>query len=401
MTDTPVQNEPTQRRQSFLTLGYRPFFLLGALWAAGAMALWVSMVAGWFTLPSRFDPVSWHAHAFLFGYLGSIIAGFLLTAVPNWTGRPPLVGGPLLALVLLWCAGRIAIALSELLPLTPVIFVDLSFPFILGALILREVIAGKNWRNIIVVVMLAVFTLANLVFHLEAARGDYAAKGYGLRLGLAAALMMISIIGGRIIPTFTGNWLKNNALNVQPVSPLQPFDKAVLLATLIALSAWLCWPYEMVTGASFIAISGLHAARLARWKGIHTKAEPLVWVLHVGYACVPIGAFTLGLSILLPTFSGPAAAQHIWMAGAIGLMTLAVMTRATLGHTGCDLHAGRGTVLIYAALIASVAARLSAGLWDHQSTAVYALSGTLWIIAFAGFAAVYGALLIRPKPVDN
>ncbi|AXI48864.1 short-chain dehydrogenase [Sulfitobacter sp. SK012] len=395
--DAPIQPQPAKPPSAFFSIGLRPFFLLGSLWAVAAMTILMTVLAGGFTLPSRFDPVSWHAHAFLFGYLGAIIAGFLLTAVLNWTGRPPLAGWPLLALVLLWCMGRLAVLTSALFPLIPVIIIDLSFPLVLGAIILREIIAGQNWRNLVIVILLASFTTANLVFHVEAAQGAYAAQGFGLRMGLATGLMMIALIGGRVIPTFTRNWLKKTGRDARPADVMQGFDKLVLFATLITLLAWLFWPKHTATGGALLVMAGLHAARLLRWKGTHTKAEPLVWVLHVGYAFVPIGAAALGGYILWPDAVGLAAAQHIWMAGAIGLMTLAVMTRATLGHTGRDLRAGPATVAIYLSITGSVFARLSAGIWPEHSLVLYMLAGVMWMGAFGGFAIAYGSVLLQPK----
>ncbi|MEO9575930.1 MAG: NnrS family protein [Tateyamaria sp.] len=382
---------------AFLSIGLRPFFLLGAVWAALAMIVWILALTGRLDLSSRFDPISWHAHAFLFGYLGAIIAGFLLTAVPNWTGRPPLRGWPLLGLVLLWAFGRGAVATSALWPMGLVIAIDLSFPVILGAVILREVILGQNWRNMIIMGMLAAFTLANLIFHIEAATGAYAAQGLGLRLGLAAAVLMITVMGGRIIPTFTGNWFKKTRQDVALASPMQRFDKIVVVATVITLTLWVVSPDLVLTGGALLILAGLHAVRLARWKGHYTAAEPLVFVLHAGYAFLPLGALTLRVGLLWPDHLGLAAAQHIWMAGAIGVMTLAVMTRATLGHTGQNLHAGGGTVVIYAAIVLSVLTRLGSGIWPLQAGLLFPLSGALWIVAFGGFAFLYSGLLARPR----
>jgi uncharacterized protein involved in response to NO len=381
-----------------LSFGFRPFFLLGALWAALAMMIWVVMLSGGPALPTRFDPTSWHAHEFLFGYLGAIIAGFLLTAVPNWTGRLPVVGWQLAALSALWIAGRVTIATSALLPPFWVGAVDLAFPLVLAAMILREIIAGKSWGNLVVLVMLAVFALANGLFHWNAAMGGFAAQGMGLRLGLAAALMMVSVIGGRVVPSFTRNWLVKTGHDARPAPPMQRFDKATLGATVLGLLAWVLWPDRAAAGIGLLIVAALQTARLIRWKGILTGAEPLIWVLHSGYAFVPLGALAVGASILFPQFLGLAAAQHIWMAGVIGLMTLGVMTRATLGHTGQDLHAGLATTSIYLAIIGSVAMRLLAGAFPDIATPLYSLAALLWIAAFGGFAAVYGPLLVRPKP---
>lgn len=383
------------------SVGFRPFFLLGAIWAALAMGLWVLMLAGKLVLPTAFDPVSWHAHEFLFGYLAAIIAGFLLTAVPSWTGRPPLTGWPLASLVALWLAGRVAIMISQGLPPLVVGLVDLAMMAALAVLLTREIVAGGNWRNLPVVVLLVVFGAANGLFHWEAARGVYAAQGIGLRLGLAASLMMIAVISGRIVPTFTRNWLVKRGEGRLPALPMQQFDKAALAVLLVALLAWTVWPGAAGTGIALLLAGLFHLARLARWAGDRTFAEPLVLVLHVGYAFVPLGALAGAAEILLLGTFGAATSQHVWMAGALGLMTLAVMTRATLGHSGHDLTAGPGTTAIYIAVIAAVAARLSAGVWPDFSALLHSLSGAGWILAFAGFAALYGPLLLRPRRMPD
>ena len=385
---------------ALLTYGFRPFFLGAAVWAALAMALWVPMLAGRLALPTAFDPVSWHAHEFLFGYLGAVVAGFLLTAVPNWTGRLPIVGWPLGGLFALWLGGRIAVAVSLHLQPIAVAVADLSLPVVLGAVIAREIVAGKNWRNLMVLGILAVFTLGNAAFHWEAARGGYPAQGYGLRFGLAAALMMIAVIGGRIVPSFTRNWLVRRGAGRLPAPPMGAFDKLAILVLLAALALWIAGPDAMATGAALALAGILHLARLARWAGDRSLPEPLLLVLHAGYALLPLGALAMAVEALASGHLGMGAAQHIWMAGAIGLMTLAVMTRATLGHTGRELTAGAGTTAIYLALVAAVLARLAAGIWPGQASFLHALSALAWIGAFGGFAALYGPLLLRPKPQE-
>jgi uncharacterized protein involved in response to NO len=382
-------------RPAILTYGFRPFFFGAGVWAVLAMVLWVPMLSGDLTLPTAFDPVSWHAHEFLFGYLGAVIAGFLLTAVPNWTGRLPIVGRPLGGLFALWLIGRAAVAVSLYLPPFGVVLADLALPLALAAVIGREIVAGKNWRNLIVLAMLAVLTVGNGVFHWEAARGDYAAGGYGLRIGLGAVVMMIAVIGGRIVPSFTRNWLAKRAAGRLPVPPMQPFDKVALLVLLLGLPAWVALPDHRVTAILLLLTGGLHLVRLARWAGDRTLAEPLVAVLHLGYAFLPLGAVAIAAEIMMPGHLGMAAAQHLWMGGAAGLMTLAVMTRATLGHTGQALTAGPGTVGIYAALVVAVLARLAAGIWPDQAHLLHMAAGAGWIFAFGSFALIYGPLLLR------
>ena len=385
---------------AILTYGFRPFFFGGALWAALSMALWVPMLSGHLALPTAFDPVSWHAHEFLFGYLGAVIAGFLLTAVPNWTGRLPIVGWPLAGLFALWAAGRLAVMTSWHLPPVAVAVTDLAFLVVLAAVLAREIVAGRNWRNLIVLAMLAVFVLGNGLFHWDAARGEHAAQGAGLRLGLGASIMMIAVIGGRIVPSFTRNWLVKQGDPMLPAPPMQRFDKVALLILLVALLLWVAAPMHALTGVTLGLAGGLHAWRLVRWQGRRTVSEPLVAVLHAGYLFVPLGALAMAVEILAPGSLGMAGAQHLWMAGAIGLMTLAVMTRATLGHTGQALSAGAGTVTIYGALVVSVLARVAAGLWPASAEPLHVVAGVGWIAAYGGFAVVYGALLLR-LPADK
>lgn len=380
-----------------LSFGFRPFFLLGAVWAALAMALWVAMLTGKLALPTTFDPVTWHAHEFLFGYLGAIIAGFLLTAVPNWTGRLPVTGWPLAGLTAAWLVGRLAVTFSQGLPRLAVAVIDLALVAALAVLLGREIVVGRNWRNLPVVGLLVLFGCANALFHWEAARGGYAAQGMGLRLGLGAVLMMIAVIGGRIVPSFTRNWLTKQGAGRLPVPPMQRFDLAALGLLLAALLAWVAAPLAPLTGMA-LGLAGLvHLARMARWAGDRTLGEPLVLVLHLGYVFVPLGALAGAVEILGPGWLGAGSAQHLWMAGALGLMTLAVMTRATLGHTGRALTAGRGTVAIYAAVICAALARIGAGAWPEAASPLHSLSGASWIAAFAGFAALYGPMLLRPR----
>lgn len=377
---------------AILSIGFRPFFLLAAIWSALAMAIWVFMLAGRDVLPTAFDPISWHAHEMLFGYLGAVMAGFLLTAVPNWTGRLPVTGWPLAGLTALWVLGRVAVAVSSNLPQLPVALVARAFPLAMVALLTREIFSGRNWRNLPVLALLLGWTLADAAYLWETARGDFAAQGVGLRLGLATAVMLITLVGGRIVPSFTRNWLAQRRAARLPV-PLGKADGAVLALTLATLVIWVIWPDRQVTAVA-CALAGLaNLWRLGRWRGWQTGAEPLVWVLHVGYAFVPLGFLAIALGNFAPGI-GPAA-QHVWMAGAVGLMTLAVMSRASLGHAGRPLHATGAVVALYLALIASVLARFLAGVMPSESWLLQLAAGS-WIAAFGGFAVIYWPILTRP-----
>ncbi len=352
------------------------------------MALWLVTLTGELELPSAFDPVSWHAHEALFGYLGAVLAGFLLTAVPNWTSRPALTGRPLAGLLALWILGRIAVAVSEWLTPLAVALIDLSCPVVLVGYVLREVLAGRNWRNLVVIAMIGVFIAGNALFHRDAAGDAYAAAGYGLRTGLAAGIMMISLIGGRIVPAFTRNWLSARGSEVLP-APAGRLDGLALALTLVVLAMWVMLPDAPETGYLLLASGLAQAVRLLRWRGLHTGREPLLWILHVGYAFVPLGMLGVGATILWPDALPPASAQHLWMAGAIGVMTLAVMTRATLGHSGGELTADPGTVAVHLLIVVSVLVRFAGGLLPEHAMILWTLAGLLWCSSFAGFVLLH------------
>jgi len=385
---------------AFLSLGFRPFFLVASLWAASSMAIWLLVLRGWLSLPTAFDPVSWHAHEALFGYLGAVFAGFLLTAVPNWTGRPPLAGAALSGLLALWILGRVSVALSS--HLSPhlskwaVMAIDLSFLVVLAGVVLREIVAAKNWRNLAVIALLGVFAVGNGLYHAEAAAGGRAASGYGFRIGLAAAVMMISLIGGRIVPAFTRSWLIAREADRMPAA-FGRFDSFALALGGLALPVWVAMPHWPGTGYLLLASGAVQLLRLSRWRWRDTGAEPLVWVLHAGYFFVPAGMLAMGVAIGWPGVLPSIAAQHLWMAGAVGVMTLAVMTRATLGHTGQTLTAGAGTTVLYVLVIASVPARLLSDAFPGYALPLRTLSALLWCGAFAGFALLYGPLLVRSR----
>jgi len=380
---------------AILTYGFRPFFFGAAIWAALAMTLWVPMLSGHLTLPTAFDPVSWHAHEFLFGYLGAVIAGFLSTAVPNWTGRLPIVGWPLGGLFLLWLAGRMAVAVSGTLPAGVAATVDLSFPLVLAAAIGREIVAGKNWRNLIVLAMLAVFALGNGLYHWEAARGDYAAQGYGLRLGLAAGVMMIAVIGGRIIPTFTRNWLVRRGPGPLPM-PFDGDDKVIIGVTAFALVLWVAMPDSVATAIAMLAAGIANLWRLSRWAGWRSLAEPLVAILHLAYLFLPLGFFAMSAATLFPDLVPHSAGLHTWTVGAIVLMTLAVMTRASLGHSGMPLTADLRITAIYGLASAAALARVGAGLMPQQGW-LLDVAAICWVLAFGLFALVYAPLFLRRR----
>ncbi len=388
-----------QRRQyvgpALFSYGFRPFFLGGAIWAALAVLVWIPAYFGEITLPTAFGPLDWHIHEMLFGYVPAVMAGFLLTAIPNWTGRLPVQGTPLMGLAAVWVGGRIAVAFSAKIGAAAAGVIDVAFLILLCAFAAREIIAGKNWRNLRVLVVVALLALGNIVFHIEA--GLRGTAEIGMRIGIAAAIGLIMLIGGRVIPSFTHNWLARQKPGRMPVS-FSRFDAVSLIGAAAGFLAWLIAPLHWLTALLLIAAGLLQVVRLSRWAGERTSSDWLVLVLHVAYAFVPIGFFLLGLSILSPGIVPRSAGIHAWTAGAIGLMTLAMMTRASLGHTGQALKAMPPTQIIYALAFLSVLARIAAAF--SPSIALLHLAALLWAAAFAGFAITYGPALVRPRGVN-
>ena len=250
-----AQRKVISPKSVIFSYGFRPFFLCASVWAVVAMSVWILVLSGRLVLPTTLDPVSWHAHEFLFGYLGAVIAGFILTAVPNWTARPAITGWPLARLFVLWLAGRLAIATSAHLPSLVFVITDLSFQLMLCTMVARELISARNWRNLIFVCLLCGQILGNAVFHWEVLLGEYAAHGTGFRIGLAASVMMIVVMGGRIVPNFTHNWLVSRGGAVRP-APTGMIDKLAILGILLALIFWIIVPEQEITAIALLLSGG-------------------------------------------------------------------------------------------------------------------------------------------------
>lgn len=362
-----------QRRRDYagpalLAYGFRPFFLAAGIWAALTVLFWLPLYMGQLTIDSVFSPFDWHVHEMLYGYVAAAMAGVLLTAIPNWTGRLPVSGWPLGVLALLWFAGRVAILASGKIGGIAAATIDLGFLVTLAAVAAREIIAGKNWRNLRVLVVLGVLIAGNVVFHAEVLL--YGAADYGIRIALGTVTLTIALIGGRI-------------------------NRVALAGTALALIAWIAAPAQPLTGALMVVAGALQAVRLARWAGDRTLADPLVLVLHVGYAFVPLGFLLIGASTWFASVPASAGIQA-WTGGAIGLMTLAVMTRATLDHTGQALKAGVATQMIYICVLAAALLRIVAAFTGSMIVLEYA--GMAWIAGFVCFVLLYGPLLAAHKP---
>jgi uncharacterized protein involved in response to NO len=373
---------------ALLSYGFRPFFFFGACYAALAILAWLPLFYGEITLATAFSPRDWHVHEMLYGYIPAVVTGFLLTAIPNWTGRLPLQGWPLLVLVMAWAAGRAAVTLSAEIGWLAAALVDASFLLLVVAATAREIIAGRNWANLKVLIPVTILGLGNAAFHIEA--HVFGAADYGIRVGIAGILVLIMVIGGRLIPSFTRNWLARENPGRLPV-PFGRFDAAVIVLSSGALAFWTIEPFGKAAAAGLFAAGLLQTLRLARWAGDRTLRDRLVIVLHVAYAFVPLGFVLTGLSAMGVIV--PSAGTHAWMVGTAGMMTVAVMTRATLGHTGHELVASVPTQLIYAAVFVAAVARICAALEPGWSELELHVAAFAWAAAFFGFSIVYGPML--------
>jgi uncharacterized protein involved in response to NO len=376
-----------------LSQGFRPFFLGAGVFAVAGMLLWSGALLEGTPLPTAFEPSVWHAHAMLFGVVGAAKGGFLTTAVPNWTGRMPIQGAPLAALAGLWVVGRVACAVSGVIGAPMAMALDLLFFLALPAVLAREVIAGRNWRNLPVVAATLVVAVANALVHLEPVAGID--SGTGLRLAIGAFAFLIALVGGRIVPSFTRNWLAKRDPGRRPAKASDA-DRAVVALTGVATLAWTVHPGHAATGALAGAAALANAWRLARWQGHRTWREPLLLVLHVGYAWLAVGLGLIALAALTPAVS-QTAALHALTAGAMGVMPAAVMTRATLGHTGRALTAGAGSAVLFALLTLAAALRVAAPMGGGWYLDLLGASALAWIAGFGLFVALYGPMLLKPR----
>jgi len=375
-----------------LSYAFRPFFLLNGLFAMLIICLWVMTLHG-SGLPGATS--LWHSHELLIGFAMAAVAGFSLTAVANWTGRPAIHGTPLALLVFCWLAGRIVMVLMAWLPASLVFFLDMLFPVLLGVLLSREIIAGRSRRNYPLVAIVFVIAGLNGLYQLGAGQWLPGYDRLAIYLLINTLLLLVVIIAGRIVPSFTGNWLKQQGQDQMPVNS-EYVNKASLALTLFVGVAASFMPMHPLTGILAFTAALVHFLRLVRWRGLATLSNPLLFVLHVAYLWLPIGYALLGCAVFGWVFT-PTAALHALTMGAIGSMVLAVTTRVALGHTGRPLQAARLTVLAYLILMIAVLVRVLGPLNGKAYMMMIDISAMGWILSFAIFTWVYWPVLTRPR----
>ncbi len=381
-----------EKTPTLLSYAFRPFFLVNGFFAILIVLAWMMTLHG-MGLPAMTS--LWHAHEMLVGFAMAAVAGFSLTAVAVWTGRPALCGLPLAWLMFCWLAGRLAMALSGWIPASLVMLLDMLFPVLLCVLLAREIIGGGDRRNFLLIVVTAVMAAVNGVYHLGINQIVPSGDRLAVYLLIHTMLLLVTIIAGRIVPSFTGNWLRMQGRKHLPKTSVGLDLSTILLTVLVGLTASFT-PVHPVTGALAFAASLAHGLRLSRWRGFTTTSNPLLFVLHAAYAWLPIGYALMGCSVYGWLFA-PTTALHALTMGAIGSMVLAVTTRVALGHTGRTLQAARATVAAYWILMVAVVVRVFGPLTGAGYLVMIDLSAASWMLAFTIFMWVHWPILARAK----
>jgi uncharacterized protein involved in response to NO len=375
---------------------FRTFFLAVAASALVLVPWWGAAVCCGVPVPAAWPGSLWHGHEMLHGFVVAAIAGFLLTAVPSWTGRRGFAGMPLVLLAAAWLLGRIAVAVAAHLPAWLVAVADLAFLLLLAAVLAPPLVRERN-RNTPLLAVLTALWAGNLMFHVATARGAPAVASAALLATVNLVLVLVTVIGGRITPSFTATALRlrGDPAVVRASKWMTPLAVGVMvLVTIVDLAA----AGSRLAGAIALVAAVVQVARLAQWRGQRTFGEPLLWVLHLAYLCIPVGLLLKGLALV--GFVGWAGGWlHVLTVGAIALMILGVMTRVSLGHTGRALVLPRGVASAYILLAAAAAAR---AIGPAQTVVEYrvtvAVAAGLWALAFGLFLWRYAGMLWQPRP---
>lgn len=380
----PVRSTPSVG--ATLALGFRPFFLLAGLFAASVMPLWLLVFLGGYSLPTQLAASAWHGHEMIYGFVVAVIAGFLLTAVRNWTGQTMPSGAWLATLALVWASGRVGVVLSGTLP-TPIgPIVDLLFVPVLAWTVARPLFRTKNWRNLGLVGPLIVLFGANVFFHF----GPAGSASPAMRLAIDAVILLIVVVGGRVIPSFTENALRVTIVRRAWLDWLALVSVGVM-AVLDVVPGAAGW-----AGGAAIVAGASNGARMTAWRSLTTRQQPILWVLHLGYAWLALGLLVSGVAAF--TTWPTTAPLHALTVGAIGLLVLGMTSRVSLGHTGRLLSVGRPMVVAYVALATAAAVRslgplLVPGAYRWEIL----VSGVLWTLAFGLFVMTYLPILTTPR----
>lgn len=374
---------------------FRPFFLIAGAWAVLAIVRWMLILNGLASPPFGTNPVYWHAHEMIVGFALAVVAGFVLSAVATWTGRPAVSGLAVVWLVLTWLLGRIAVYYTGAIPVLETAMLDMLFPLTLCFFVAREVFGARNKRNYKVVAITIVLAAVNLLYHLGVAGFIQGADYIAIYLMIHGVILLVALIGGRVVPAFTANWLRGQGVEKLPRNNL-PIDRMAIALTILVGLAVIFFPDRATVGYLAMSAALLHAVRVAQWRGLQTTRNPLLFVMHVAYWWLPIGYAMMSLASFGWAFT-PTAALHALAMGGIGGMIIAMITRVPLGHTGRALHASRLTVATYVVLMLSVVVRVLSP-WNMENyLTILNFAAAGWCLAFAIFLWVYWPVLTQPS----
>ncbi len=371
--------------------GFRPFFLAAGFYATISIPIWIAFLLGYLQFDSHWSVQTWHAHEMIFGFFVSAITGFLLTAIPSWTGKRGYAGAPLIVLILVWLLGRVAVALSAALPAWLVAAIDLAFLPVLAFTLLPALIRSGNRRNLVFIALLAMLFTANLQFYIS--DGTTTAP---FQFAINLILILVTIVGSRILPVFTASGLRQAGHDIK-IRRNALLDKSILICMGLMIVADIVHPAPMWIVALTGFTTVLYCWQISRWRGWLTISEPILWVLHIGYMWIPIA-----LVLKIAWLSGAAIPATSWLhaltAGAFSTMILGVMSRAALGHTGRALVVAPTITVAYillsfAALIRVFAPILVPQFWSQSMVA----SALLWSTAFILFLIIYTPILCLPR----
>ena len=383
---------PAASLTALFSYGFRPFFL-GAAWFAGlAVPAWILMLSLGIGSTGLAAPREWHVHEMLFGFLPAVITGFVLTAVPNWTDRPAIHGRELARLFGLWLAGRVVLA-GPWVPPTFAAIVDTAYLVVLAVIVWREIAGGKSWNHAPIGVLLSLYAVTNLLFHAFAIND--LATDLPERLALGLDMTLLAFIGGRVTPNFTREFLVQSRRPEKPAR-FTHLDLGAIGLVAFASTVWAVFSQGALAGGLLILAGLVNLVRLSRWYGWFTWREPLVFVLHWGYGWLVLALALLGFAALgvgLPKED----AVHALTTGAVGVMTLGIMTRASLGHTGRQRSADAATIAMYVLVTCGAILRVFGAGTGLPTGLILGAAAFCWSSAYLLFALVYGPYLLRPS----
>lgn len=382
-------------RCALFDYGFRPFFLLSGLYALAIVPVWLFRFAHASTPFGALPAMYWHSHEMIYGFVMAAIAGFLLTAVPSWTGARGFAGRPLIAAVVLWLLGRLAMSAVGSVPFWLTATAELALIPMLLALLAPPIFRNAN-RNAPLLGVLTVLWLIDGAFLVALSRGDAALAGGAMRVAIDFVLILVTVIGGRIVPAFTGNALRARGETVTVITR-RPVEVAVILLMVAIAVADAFAPDSMLSGSLALLAAVVHVLRISGWRSFRTSGQPILWVLHVGYAWLPVG-LAMKAAALLAEADWAMKWQHALTIGVFATMILAVMTRSSLGHTGRPLVVPRAITFAYVVLILSTVLRVfGVALFPGHYLLTVSVSGLAWMSCFAIFVAVYAPILWRPR----